>query len=329
VRGTARGEVRYLRYALEWIARADWFNVLCNRATIAHLTGDKLGALQIPAPPIDEQCAIADFLDRETARIDVLTARKQQLLELLKSRHDAQTLRFVLGNHHAGPSRHSGYSWLGEVPQHWKVMALKRIAKRVVVGIAEASTQAYVDFGVPLVRTTNVRANKIDTSELLFIEQSFAEKNRSKYMRFGDIVTARTGNPGISGVIPPELDRSQCFTMLITTLTQPNVPEFFCYYINSEAARTYFGLEGWGTAQINISVPILQMLPVPCPPEDEQHEIVSTISKAASESERQTSQVSLGIERLKEYRSALISAAVTGQIDVRTYRPQEAAATCQ
>jgi type I restriction enzyme S subunit len=148
-------------------------------------------------------------------------------------------------------------------------------------------------------------------------------------MRAGDIVTARTGNPGISGVIPPALDGSQCFTMLITTLRDRHVPEFFCYYINSEPARTYFALEGWGTAQINISVPILQMLPVPCPPENEQRQIAENIANAVSDSERQVALILEAIERLHEYRSSLISAAVTGQIDVRTYRPQEAAVLCQ
>lgn len=303
--------------------------MLCNRATIAHLTSDKLAALRIPLPPINEQHALADFLDRETAKVDDLIARKQQLLILLQSRQDAVVRQLVVGQDLDVPKRRSGYSWLGDVPAHWKVLALKRIAKRVVVGIAEASTQAYADSGVPLVRTTNVKANKIDTSDLLYINKEFADKNRSKYMRAGDIVTARTGNPGISGVIPTELDGSQCFTMLITTLREDHVPEFFCYYINSEPARTYFALEGWGTAQINISVPILQMLPVPCPPEKEQQQIAERIKGSMEAFERQVNLINEAIERLREYRSSLISTAVTGQIDIRTYRPQEAAALCQ
>jgi type I restriction enzyme S subunit len=179
------------------------------------------------------------------------------------------------------------------------------------------------------VRTTNVKANRVDVTGLLYIERTFADKNRSKYMQAGDIVTARTGHPGISGVIPKELDQSQCFTMLITTLEEGHVPEFFCYYINSELARTYFALEGWGTAQLNISVPILQMLPVPCPPENEQRQIAEKIAIAVSQSEHRAARVLDAIRVLREYRSSLISAVVTGQIDVRTYRPQEATALCQ
>ncbi len=280
-------------------------------------------------PSLEEQRAIADFLDRETAKVDDLITRKQQLLTLLRSRQEAVVRQIVVGQDLDVPKRGSGYYWLGDTPSHWKVLALKRIAKRVVVGIAEASTHAYADSGIPLVRTTNVKANKIDTADLLYINKEFADKNRSKYMRAGDIVTARTGNPGISGVIPTELDGSQCFTMLITTLREDHVPEFFCYYINSEPARTYFALEGWGSAQINISVPILQMLPVPCPPEKEQRQIAQRIRRSMDAFERQVNLINEAIERLREYRSSLISTAMTGQIDVRNYRTQEAAALCQ
>jgi type I restriction enzyme S subunit len=296
---------------------------------LVHVTKQELGNIPIPIPSVPEQNAIADFLDHQTAIIDELVSKKQRLLELLKSEENAVVRDLISGADSPLPRRHSGYSWLGTVPDHWKLLALKRIAKRVVVGIAEAATHAYVDVGVPLVRTTNVKANRVDVTGLLYIERTFADKNRSKYMQAGDIVTARTGHPGISGVIPKELDQSQCFTMLITTLEEGHVPEFFCYYINSELARTYFALEGWGTAQLNISVPILQMLPVPCPPENEQRQIAEKIAIAVSQSEHRAARVLDAIRVLREYRSSLISAVVTGQIDVRTYRPQEATALCQ
>jgi type I restriction enzyme, S subunit len=296
---------------------------------LVHVTKHELGSIPIPIPSGSEQRAIADFLDHETAKIDCLVGKKQELLTLLQSRQEAAVRHLVVGHDLDVPKRASGYSWLGDVPSHWKVLALKRIAKRVIVGIAEASTHAYADSGVPLIRTTNVKANRIDVADLRHITREFADTNRSRYMRAGDIVTARTGNPGISGVVPPELNGSQCFTMLITTLRDQHVPEFFCYYINSEPARTYFALEGWGTAQINISVPILQTLPVPCPPEKEQRHIAERIKSATEVFDCQVHLINEAIERLREYRSSLISATVTGQIDVSNYRPQEAAALCQ
>jgi len=92
----------------------------------------------------------------------------------------------------------------------------------VDVGIAEAATHAYADEGVPILRSTNVRANKILLDDILRIQPWFAEKNRSKYLLKDDIVTVRTGNAGVSAVIPEELHKSQCFTMLISTLRRSN-----------------------------------------------------------------------------------------------------------
>ena len=207
--------------------------------------------------------------------------------------------------------------WLGEIPAHWEVKRLKTVSRRVEVGIAEAATHAYTDDGVPIIRSTNVRPNRLLTGDLLRIERWFAEKNRSKYLYSGDLVTVRIGVPGTTAVVPQELDRSQCFTVLITSPDKDQVSQFLSYFLNSAAARTYFELEGWGTAQTNISVPILQEVPVAIPPRDEQTLIVAyTQSKIASLGAL-LGKVHRAIDRLREYRTALISAAVTGKIDVR------------
>ena len=123
--------------------------------------------------------------------------------------------------------KHSGIPWFGHIPSHWEVTTLRRLAHRIDVGIAEAATHAYADSGVPIIRTTNVRADNIDMREVKFIEPWLAEKNKSKYLFSGDLLTVRTGAPGTTAVIPRRLDRSQCFTMLMTTLTEPNDPHYF------------------------------------------------------------------------------------------------------
>jgi type I restriction enzyme S subunit len=133
----------------------------------------------------------------------------------------------------------------------------------------------------------------------------------------GDLVTVRTGVPGTTAVIPEELDHSQCFTMLITTLRKGHVSAFLSYFLNSTAARVYFDLEGWGSAQMNISVPILQGTPIPVPPQDEQKSIVAHIESHVARIDDLMAEVRAAIDRLKELRTALISSAVTGKIDVR------------
>jgi len=211
----------------------------------------------------------------------------------------------------------SGIEWLGQVPAHWDVVPYKRMCSRVDVGIAEAATHAYCDDGVPLVRSTNVRPNKLDVADLLRIEPWFAVKNRSKTLRSGDLVTVRTGYPGTTAAIPPELDGAQCFTLVLSSPRRDAHGPYFAWMLNSQPGASYFEMEGWGTAQTNISVPIVQFLPVPRPPLAEQVAIASYLETETEELDEMILKVKSASDRLQEYRTAIITAAVTGKIDVR------------
>ena len=138
-------------------------------------------------------------------------------------------------------------------------------------------------------------------------------------MRASDLVTVRTGHAGVTAVVPPELDGCQCFTMLITSILPDHYPDFFCMLLNSRPLQEYFAVEAWGSAQPNISVPILKAAPVPIPPRDEQEAIVRHIERKVGEFDTLTTEAEGAIALLKERRAALISAAVTGKIDVRGF----------
>lgn len=113
--------------------------------------------------------------------------------------------------------------------------------------------------------------------------------------------------------------------MLITTLNAGSLAEYYCYWMNSLPAQCYFSLEGWGTAQVNISVPILKALPVPIPPTSEQKEIVTYLDREVGKLDTLTAEAQCAIDLLQERRTALISAAVSGQIDVRNSVASDAA----
>lgn len=292
-------------------------NLRGKGTTFLELSADELATFRVPHPPHEEQVAIAAFLDREIAKIDALIAEQEKLIALLAEKRQATISHAVTrGLNPNAPMKDSGVAWLGEVPTHWGVGVLTRIAERVVVGIAEAATHAYRDDGVPILRSTNVRAGRL-VGEVLRIAPEFAAERGSKLISAGDLVTVRTGNAGVTAVVPRELDQCQCFTMLITTLESMHSPTYYCYWMNSEAAVRYFQLEGWGTAQVNISVPILKALPVVIPPFEEQEAIVKFLGAETDRVDALRSEAERAIVLLKERRSALIAAAVTGQIDVR------------
>lgn len=314
---------RLLAYLLT--ASNEALNVRGKGTTFLELSGDELGAFVVPLASVPEQTAIASFLDHETAKIDALVVEQQKLIDLLQEKRQAVISHAVTKG--LNPNVHmkdSGVEWLGEVPEHWDTGTLNRVARRIVVGIAEAATHAYVDSGVPILRSTNIRAGRI-IGEILHVAPSFAEERGSKEISAGDLITVRTGNAGVTAVIPEELDGCQCFTMLITSLLDDNCGAFYCYWMNGVAAQHYFALEGWGTAQVNISVPILKALPVPIPPTDEQAAIVSFLDREIKRLDDLTSEAESVIRTLQERRTALISAAVTGQIDVRNWSVSESA----
>ncbi|WOA54176.1 restriction endonuclease subunit S [Dickeya solani] len=209
----------------------------------------------------------------------------------------------------------SGVEWLGEIPEHWAAIRYKFCTQRVVVGIAEAATHAYANCGVPIIRSTNIRENRLDIRGIIYIQDFFAKQNSSKFLFENDIITIRTGFPGVSAVIPASLDKSQCFTNLISTPREHYSPEFLAYYLNSSQGKSYFELLGWGSAQKNISVPILQDFPLAFPVQNEQLKIVDFIVHETAKIDNLIEKQQQLIELLKEKRQAVISHAVTKGLD--------------
>lgn len=310
---------QFLAYAL----RTPYFveTVVSRSVGVSYpaINASEIGFIELPLPSLLEQQAIAAFLDCEMGKIDALIDKKKRLVELLREKRTALISSAVTkGLNPTVKFKPSGVQWLGDVPEHWVVSTFKRISKRIVVGIAEAATQAYSDEGIPILRATNIRPGRI-IGELLYLDPEFAnaEERKSKKLKAGDLVTVRTGNAGVTAIIPEELNNCHCFTMLVTSLNSHGYNRFYEYYISSHIGQSYFSIEGWGTAQVNISVPILQNLPIPLPPMFEQQEIVDYLDNKVGKIDMLVSKIESVIEKLTEYRTALISAAVTGKIDVR------------
>lgn len=286
---------RWFAYLMGSSAIVEWARATSDGTKMPRTSWDRLREFKVMVPSVAEQAAIADYLDRETARIDSVITGKRRLLDLLDERLRAEI---------------DGLIWAGNP----NTIALGRIAKRIDVGIAEAATHAYADAGVPLLRSTNIRPNRIDVSDLLHIQAWFAEKNKSKTIFADDILTVRTGNAGVSAITPPELAGAQCFTQLITTIRQPNSAAFYCYALNSGPVRAYFQSAGWGSAQDNISVPILSRAPVPLLDPRKQRDVVGRIRTTELSSTSAVKLLRRQISLLGERRHRLIESAISGEI---------------
>ena len=280
-----------------------------------------ISLLSIPKCSFDLSIKIANFLDHETAQIDTLIAKQEKLIELLKEKRQAVISHAVTkGLNINALMKDSGVEWLGQVPEHWTVSRYKYCTSRVVVGIAEAATHAYSEKGIPIIRATNIKEEGININDTLYLKESFANMNEGKYLYTNDIITVRTGYPGISAVIPETLDKSHCFTNLVSTPKSSHCPHFLNEYLNSRMGQAYFALFGWGSAQKNISVPILQEFPIAYPELAEQKKIVVAVQNEKNKFNLLISNVQNSIKLMQERRTALISAAVTGKIDVRNWQ---------
>lgn len=148
-----------------------------------------------------------------------------------------------------------------------------------MVGIASAATHAYRRQGVPLLRNQNIKPGVLDDGDLLFVAPEYEASFKNKRLRIGDLITMRTGYPGVTAIVPETYDSAQSFTTLITRPKKDEVnPAYLCFYINSEFGKRFFSQSEIGGAQKNVNVAMLRNMPIPLPPLPEQRAIATALS---------------------------------------------------
>ena len=311
----------YLRWWFEFMQAHIQMLSSCN-------TQDNLSAERVRNMPVllpianEEQSAIAAFLDRETAKIDGLVARKERLIDLLQEKRTALITRAVTrGLDPNVPMKDSGVEWLGKIPAHWEVKRLKHQTPEATVGIVVTPSKYYVDEGIPCLRSLNVSRGLIDMQNLVYISENANELHRKSKIFAGDVVVVRTGQAGTAAVVPKELSGANCIDLLIVRRSEELLPQFVYYYLNSHSATSQAEELSVGAIQAHYNTSTLAQLIVPKIPKDEQSRIVIHLDQATGEIDALIAKVHQAIDHLKEFRTALISAAVTGKIDVREEAP--------
>ncbi|PAZ17615.1 hypothetical protein CLM62_01515 [Streptomyces sp. SA15] len=307
-------DTRYLWYVLRALHGSEWLDVLCNKATIRHLTGEKLGALEIPMPPQEEQRRIADFLGAETARIDALLAKRSQQRDLLKERHLA-ALADCVSSHQVGSYMHP---LAGAVSNQWQIMQLRRVLPAVNVGVVINPSTYFTDDGVPFIHGFNVRSGWIDKNGMKFMSKVSNEKLSRSRLYAGDVLVVRAGAPGRSAVVTDEFEGANCASVLILRKGQRVLPEFLSAFINSPAGRGQVKISQYGAAQEVISAAQTLSFEIPVPDMPEQRRRVSKMNRVVESLNLLSQKINDQVALLTERRQTLITAAVTGQFDVST-----------
>ncbi len=264
---------------------------------------------------------IATHLDRETARIDGLVSRKTRFIELLREKRQALITHAVTkGLDPNAPMKDSGVEWLGDVPAHWDVTRLKFIAN-VQTGVAKGKDNAGRDtVEVPYLRVANVQDGYLALDDVTTIE--IPREDLARYrLQYGDVLMNEGGDfdkLGRGHIWKCEIDicihQNHVFSVRPTKISSAWLNTF----TGSTFAQFYFMTRAKQSTNLaSISSTNIMELPIVLPPESEQQELLEHFARETNRIDTLISTSESSIELLKERRSALITAAVTGQIDLR------------
>lgn len=311
-----RGNGRFFFYAMQALKPA--FDVSATGNVLRILNSERLGNVTMAVPDHSEAESIALFLDHETARIDALIEEQQRLIELLKEKRQAVISHAVTkGLDPTVPMKDSGVEWLGEVPAHWDVVAIKWLSP-VLRGASPRpidDPKYFDDSGeYAWVRIADVSASdgtlRETTQTLSALGASLSVKMEPGEMFLS--IAGTVGKPCITQIKACIHDGFVYFPSL-------SIDNKFLYRI-FEVGTCYGGLGKMGT-QLNLNTETVGGIQIGVPPDSEIAQILEFIDRQSSVFDSLVGEAAKGVELLQERRSALISAAVTGKIDVRGWEP--------
>jgi len=278
---------------------------------------DFIRDFRIGIPEIHEQKQICCFINHESHEIENILTKYQNLIELLKEK------RVALINHAVtkglDPSvkmKDSGVEWIGKIPQHWDIWRLKYIAK-IKYGLGQPPQEMIG--GLPLIRATNVERGKITEKDMVFVDPEDVPYERDPILKTNDIIVVRSGAyTADSAIIPQEYDGAISGYDMVVRVNNAN-PIFVSFaLLTPYVVKAQLYLQKLRAAQPHINAEELGETLILLPQEEkEQKSIVEYINSETSKTDQLIEKISKQIELLSEYKTSLISHAVTGKIDVR------------
>lgn len=319
---------RFLSYALREASFVETVVARSVGVSYPAVNASDVATISTPLPSADEQDAIADYLDRETARIDALVAKKRELIEKLKEKRTALILHTVTrglppeaaraaGLDPSPKFKSSGIDWLGNVPEHWKILPFtKYLSDRADY---RGKTPEKVTNGVFLITARNVRMGHIDyeSSQEYVAEEDYDEIMRRGLPKKGDILFTTEAPLGNVALVDRE-DVALAQRIIRFRMSPEHFESGFALYaMMSDYFQNQLQSLSTGSTAEGLKASKLPILRIIAPPRFEQRVIADYLDCETTNLDALTTRVAIAIDRLQEYRTALITAAVTGKIDVR------------
>lgn len=291
------------------------------------LNQELIRSADILIPPPGEQESIANFLDEQTARIDALIAGKKRLIESLIEMENAEiTVGVTKGVNPNAALTKANQAWLGSVPSHWIQSRVRRSCFRVTDGAHISPDLECPDY--PFVSTVDIAEGLIGFESCLRTTTDCYEylARTGCKPKTDDVLFSKDGTIGRTAIVPADAPDFVVASSLV--ILSPRIdeilPQYLNYWLNNQLLKQHVELNLAGAALRRISVEKVGRLPLLIPPMTEQREIVDMLDASTKRFRSLRNCASAFIERLTEYRSSLISAAVTGQIDINNFQLEAA-----
>jgi type I restriction enzyme S subunit len=278
---------------------------------------------QISVPLLSEQQKIAQFLDHETAKIDTLIEKQQRLIELLKEKRQAVISHAVTkGLNPNAPMKDSGVAWLGDVPEGWEVSRIGFYANKIGSGkTPRGGSEIYQDEGILFLRSQNVYDDglKINQNECVYISDEIHEEMKNTSVKTGDVLLNITGGSiGRTCLVYEEIEANVNQHVCILRFPK-NINEYLSYVMKADVIKYQIESCQTGGNREGLNFEQIAKLVVSIPPECDRLEILKHIKLSIKKYDELVDKANRAIELMQERRTALISAAVTGKIDVREW----------
>lgn len=319
-------EARYLSYALRESCVVEKIVSRSVGVSYPAVNASEISTIPIPLPSSIEQNSIADFLDNETEKIDALVAKKRQLIEKLKEKRTALISRTVTrglppeaaraaGLNPNPKFKPSGIEWLGDVPAHWEIWKLAHGFLNTGSGTTPPSeNEAWYDGDIPWVTTSELRENIVSSTSKMISQEATVEFSALRVFPKGALVIAMYGATiGRLGILGVDAATNQACCVMYGERALS--VRFMFYWF--QVFREQVVILATGGGQPNISQEKIRSLKIACPCLEEQEQLANYLDQESKKLDVLIEMVLAAIKVLQEYRSSLITAAVTGKIDIR------------
>ena len=322
---TAEVHGPYLFWSLVAKPTREAFGNAAQGVTRYGLTLNGIGSIPIPVPDLDTQKTIAVFLDRETARIDQLIAKKERQAAVLTEREETAFLGIVTGQQREGLRAYSGVDWIGDIPAHWTAPKFTHVARQETGHTPSRKEESYwipQECIIPWFSLADVwqirDGGQIYVNETAEkISEVGMENSAARLLPAGTVILSRTASVGFPAILSIPMATTQDF---VGWICSNRVRSKFLYYV-LRSMKPVFRRLMMGSTHQTIYMPDIRSFRLPLPPIDEQDAIVRELDRTTGAFRLAATNITESVTKLREYRAALITAAVTGQFDIREKLP--------